>query len=77
MCNDTLTHRCPVRAAIRIRDRAVRLGVPPELPVAVFRNTQGISQYIDDFQVKDWTLLRQDFYGAPMLIKCTSGTHRN
>ena len=51
MCNETLTHRCPVRAAIRIIDRSIRLGVPPELPVAVFRNTQGISQYIDDFHV--------------------------
>ena len=51
MCNDSLPHRCPVRAAIRVRDRAIRLGVPPELPLAVFKNKQGCSQYIDDFHV--------------------------
>ena len=51
MSNDTLPNRCPVRAAIRIRDRAIRLGVPPHLPLAVFQNNQGCSQYIDDFHV--------------------------
>ena len=51
MCNASLPHRCPVQAAIRIRDRAIRLGVPPELPIAVFQNSQGKSQYIDDFHV--------------------------
>ena len=51
MCNDENKHRCPVQAALRIRDRAIRLGVPPALPIAIFKNDQGFSQYLDDFHV--------------------------
>ena len=51
MANDAFPHRCPVRAALRIRERAIRLQVPPALPIAVFRNDNGFSQYIDDFHV--------------------------
>ena len=51
MCTKSLPNHCPVRAAIHIRDRAIRLGVPPKLPLAVFKNTQGCSQYIDDFHL--------------------------
>ncbi len=51
MANDTFPYRCPVRAALRIRERAIRLQVPPALPIAVFRNDNGFSQYIDDFHV--------------------------
>ena len=43
--------RCPVRAALQIRARAIHLGVPPHLPIAVFKNSTGVSQYIDDFHV--------------------------
>ena len=48
---------CPVRAAMRIRQRAMDLKVPPSLPLAVFQNGIGHSQYIDDKYVE--TLLRQ------------------
>ena len=51
MCNDTNSSRCPVQAALRIRDKAIQLSVPPTLPVAVFQNEQGLSQYLDDFHV--------------------------
>ena len=36
---------------MRIRARAICLGVPPHLPIAVFQNPTGSSQYIDDFHV--------------------------
>ena len=49
--NFTNPTRCPVRAALRIRARAIRLGVPPDTPIAVFENTAGFSQFIDDFHV--------------------------
>ena len=51
MSNDSSPQRCPVQAALWIRDRAIRLGVPPGLPIAVFQNDHGCSQYIDDFHV--------------------------
>ena len=51
MCNTKNPSRCPVQAALRIRDRAIRLGVPPHLPIAVFKNSKGYSQYVDDFHV--------------------------
>ena len=63
MCNDSLSHRCPVRVEIRIRDRTIRLGVPPELPLAAFTNKQGYSQYIDDFHVTQMLeLLAKTFF---------------
>ena len=51
MANNKNPGRCPVRAAMRIRDRAIRLGVPPDTPIAVFKNSAGYSQFIDDFHV--------------------------
>ena len=51
LANKANPSRCPVSVALRIRDREIRLGVPPHLPVAVFQNTVGFSQYIDDFHV--------------------------
>ena len=51
MANDTFPYRCPVRAALRIRERAICLQVPPALPIDVFRNDNGFSQYIDDSHV--------------------------
>ena len=41
MVNNYNQSRCPVRAAMRIRARAVRLQVPPTSPIAVFRNQEG------------------------------------
>ena len=38
-------------AALRICDTAIQLQVPPTLPIAIFRNDNGFSQYIDDFHV--------------------------
>ena len=51
MSNPSNPSRCPVQAALRIRARAICLGVPPHLPIAVFQNSTGSSQYIDDFHV--------------------------
>ena len=51
LANDLNPARCPVCAALRIRARAIVLGVPPHLPIAVFRNKNNFSQYIDDFHV--------------------------
>ena len=51
MANCSNPSRCPVQATLRIRARAIRLGVPPHLPIAVFQNSTGSSQYIDDFHV--------------------------
>ena len=51
MLNETNQSKCPVRAAMRIRSRAIRLQVPPTSPIAVFQNQQGFSQFIDDFHV--------------------------
>ena len=51
MTNAKKLIRCPVRAALRIRATAIRLGVPPHLSIAIYRNPAGASQYIDDFHV--------------------------
>ena len=37
---------CPVRAALRIYMRALRLGVPSHEPIGVFRNAQGVRRFI-------------------------------
>ena len=46
MSNPANPARCPVQAALQIRNRAIHLGVPPHLPIAVFKNSAGYSQYI-------------------------------
>ena len=51
MTNAQNPSRCPVQAPLRIRARAICLGVPPHLPIALFQNSTGSSQYIDDFHV--------------------------
>ena len=43
---------CPVQAAMRIRNRAIRLGLSPEFPIAVFLSTQGTITYCDDGHVE-------------------------
>ena len=49
--NNTNPQFCPVRAAMRIRARAIYLRVPPNLPIAVYMTPRGSSEYIDDAHV--------------------------
>lgn len=44
LANDSNPARCSVQADIRIRNRAVALGVSPHLSIAIFRNDKGFSQ---------------------------------
>lgn len=45
---------CPVRAALRIYLRSLRLQVPPHEPVGVFRDTDGTRRFITDTMVASY-----------------------
>ena len=51
MVNVSNPFKCPIQAALKIRNRAIYLGVPPHLPIANFKNSIGSTHYIDDFNV--------------------------
>lgn len=53
--NDKTPDRCFVRSALRARDRAQRLGVPEDTPIAVFRDSKGKVKHISNEDV-EWLL---------------------
>ena len=44
---------CPVRAALRIRARAIIARVPPDYPISIFIQQNGLSGFIDNIHVSD------------------------
>ena len=50
--NNTLPHRCPVRAALRIRARALKYNIPPTEPIAIYREPNGKICLIDNTHVE-------------------------
>ena len=51
--NNTLPHRCPVRAALRIRARCQRYSIPDDHPIAIFRDKNGMVKLIDNKHVEN------------------------
>ena len=50
--NDENPHRCPVRAAMRIRARAQKYGISPTSPLAFFREPDGTIAFITSKHVE-------------------------
>ena len=50
--NNKSPHRCPVRAAMRIRARCQRYSLPHDHPMAIFRDDSGNLKLIDNKHVE-------------------------
>ena len=50
--NDEIHNRCPVRAALRIRARALRYNIPVDAPLAIYREPSGKICLIDNTHVE-------------------------
>ena len=52
--NNEMPHRCPVRAAMRIRARALRYNISPTSPLAIYRDPSGKICMIDNTHVEQF-----------------------
>lgn len=68
-CDPSHPAFCPVRAALRIYLRALRLGVPAHEPIGVYRTPSGARRFITDTMV---TSFFRDAAAATLDIKRTS-----